>query len=174
MKEIRFHGRGGQGAVTAASLLAMAAGDEGKYSQAFPFFGVERRGAPVTSFCRISDEPIKIHQYIYKPDIVVVLDPSLLGKVDVCEGLKEGGIVIVNSKERISLPTKNAYFVDASGIAIKHIGKPIVNTAMLGAFAKVTNLVHIDGLKKAIGEVFKGELAEKNIRAIEECYSGVV
>jgi 2-oxoacid:acceptor oxidoreductase gamma subunit (pyruvate/2-ketoisovalerate family) len=174
MKEIRFHGRGGQGAVTATELLAVAAADEGKFSQAFPFFGVERRGAPVMSFCRIDKKPIRIHQHVYEPDYVVVLDSSLMKTVDVCAGLKKDGMVIVNAKlarEKLNLKAKRVFVVDATGIALKHIGRPIVNTATLGAFAKVTGLVTLDSLKKAIEERFPEKIANKNIKAIEECFN---
>lgn len=171
MLSIVFHGRGGQGAVTAAELLAVAASYEGKSSQAFPVFGVERRGAPVTAFCRIDDKPIRVHQQIYEPDIVVVLDKTLIDVVDVCKGLKEDGTVIVNSKEKPNVKAKNVYFVDATEIALKHIGAAITNTAMLGAFSKATGVVKLDSVKKAIGERFDGETAEKNKAAIEECYN---
>ncbi|MFA5382913.1 MAG: 2-oxoacid:acceptor oxidoreductase family protein, partial [Candidatus Micrarchaeia archaeon] len=97
MIEVRIHGRGGQGAVTAAELLAIAVGYKGKYSQSFPYFGVERRGAPVQAYCRIDDKPIRVHQNVYTPDYVVVLDPTLISSINVCEGLKKGGTVIVNS-----------------------------------------------------------------------------
>jgi 2-oxoacid:acceptor oxidoreductase gamma subunit (pyruvate/2-ketoisovalerate family) len=176
MIEVRMHGRGGQGAVTAVELLAVSAAEGGKMTQAFPFFGVERTGAPVQAFCRIDDRPVRVHQNVYAPDIVVVLDASLLAVTDVVAGLKPGGIVLVNTKkpkEEVSLkgvhPDK-VFIVDATGIALKHLGRPIVNTAMLGAFAKVTGLVPLDALKRAIRHRFKGEVAEKNILAIQECF----
>ncbi|MFH1285704.1 MAG: pyruvate ferredoxin oxidoreductase subunit gamma [Candidatus Micrarchaeota archaeon] len=175
MIEVRFHGRGGQGAVTAAELLAVAVGEGGKRSQAFPFFGVERRGAPVMSFCRIDEKPIRLHQQVYEPDYVVVLDNTLIegGTVDVCSGLKKNGVVIINSncsKEAFKLPTKNIYTVDATSIALKHFGRALVNTAMLGAFAKVYGL-KLEAVKRAISEHFPKELAEKNMRAVEECFN---
>ena len=174
MLEIRFHGRGGQGAVTAAELLAVAAAEGGRITQAFPFFGVERTGAPVQAFCRIDEKPIRIHQNVYEPDIVVVLDASLLPVVDVCAGLKKGGTVIVNTrkkKEELGLKADKVFTVDATAIAMKNLGRPIVNTAMLGAFLKVTNVVPLDALKRAIGQRFKAELAQKNSVAIEECFN---
>ena len=173
MEEIRFHGRGGQGAVTAAELLAVAAAEDGKYSKSFPFFGVERRGAPVQAFCRVSDKPIRINQNVYEPDMVVVLDPSLIKVVDVCAGLKEGGIIVTNAKQGECPNIEKAeevYGVDATKIALEEIGKPIVNTAMLGAFAKVTGMVRMESLEKAIMNRFGGKLAEKNIAAIKRCY----
>lgn len=181
MIEIRFHGRGGQGAVTAANILASAAFREGKYVQAFPFFGVERRGAPVTAFTRIDDKPIRIKTQIYEPDIVVVLDPSLLDTVDVTAGLKEGGTVIINtekSKEEIleklkKKPAKLA-LVDATGIALEVLGLPITNTAILGAVAKATGLVKLESVQDAIKDTFSGALGEKNAKAAEEAFNKTV
>ena len=175
MIEIRLHGRGGQGAVTAAELLAVSAAEGGKMTQSFPFFGVERTGAPVQAFCRIDDKPIRVHQNVYEPDVVMVLDASLLPVVDVCSGLKKGGIVIVNTKkkkEELGLKADKVFTVDASKVAEQYLGRrDRVNTVMLGAFAKVTGLVPMDALKKAISHRFKGDVAEKNIKAIEECYN---
>ncbi len=178
MIEVRFHGRGGQGAVTAANILASSAFKEGKYVQAFPFFGVERRGAPVTAFTRIDERPIRIKTQIYEPDVVVVLDPSLLDTVDVTAGLKDSGIVIVNtekSKEEIlkelkKKPAKLA-LVDATTIALNVLGLPITNTAILGAVAKATGLVKLESVQEAIKEVFSGSLGEKNAKAAEEAYN---
>ena len=175
MKEIRFHGRGGQGAVTAAELLAVSVGYSGKHSQAFPFFGVERRGAPVMSFCRIDERPIRIHQQVYEPDAIIVLDSTLDPKM-MNRGLKADGIAIINTKQTASetgITAAKVYTVDATGIALKNLGRPIVNTAMLGAFAKATGLVSLEDIKKAVGERFSGPLAEKNIKAVEECYNEV-
>ena len=177
MLEIRFHGRGGQGAVTAAELLAQAVFLEGKYPQSFPVFGSERRGAPVASFCRIDDKPITIHQEIYEPDITVVLEGNLLTSgVNVCGGIKKGGIAIVNSHrapDELGLCADNVYAVDATDIALKTIGKPIVNTAMLGALAKVTGVCSLDSLKKAIDKRFPPKLAEPNKQAVQLCYEAV-
>lgn len=175
MIEIKFWGRGGQGAVTAAELLAVAVSMGGKSSQAFPFFGVERRGAPVKSFCLVDDKPIRIHQIVYEPDHVVILDASLIGRPDILEGFKKKGTVIVNTskpKSQIKLKAKNLFVVDATGIALKNLGRPIVNTAMLGAFIKATGIVPLESVKEAIKERFPAPLAEKNIKAIEECYNG--
>ncbi|MDV3104204.1 pyruvate/ketoisovalerate ferredoxin oxidoreductase subunit gamma [Thermococcus waiotapuensis] len=181
MIEIRFHGRGGQGAVTAANILASAAFKEGKYVQAFPFFGVERRGAPVTAFTRIDDKPIRIKTQIYEPDVVVVLDPSLLDTVDVTAGLKEGGTVIVNtekSKEEVLTKLKKKpgklALVDATGIALEILGVPVTNTAILGAVAKATGIVGLDHVKEAIQETFSGALGEKNAKAAEESFNRTV
>ncbi|MFH1448304.1 MAG: pyruvate ferredoxin oxidoreductase subunit gamma [Candidatus Micrarchaeota archaeon] len=175
MKEIRFHGRGGQGAVTAAELLAVSVGYGGKNSQAFPFFGVERRGAPVMSFCRIDDKAIRIHQNVYEPDVIVVLDSSLDSAM-VSKGLKKGGIAIINTKQTASetgIKAETIFTVDATAIALKNLGRPIVNTAMLGAFAKATGLADLEDIKRAVGERFKASLAEKNAKAVEECFNEV-
>ena len=176
MMEVRFQGVGGQGAVTAAELLAVAAGAEKKYSQAFPFFGVERRGAPVQSFCRIDDKPIRVHMRVYNPEIVVVLEKMLVERVDVCAGIEGKKIAIVNSSAPVKQGFEKAdrvYHVDATNIAIRHLGAPIVNTAMLGAVAKATGLVRLESLEQAIKERFSPELAQKNIAAIKECYETV-
>ncbi|WP_054840811.1 pyruvate/ketoisovalerate ferredoxin oxidoreductase subunit gamma [Thermococcus peptonophilus] len=182
MIEIRFHGRGGgQGAVTAANILAAAAFKEGKYVQAFPFFGVERRGAPVTAFTRIDDKPIRIKTQIYEPDVVVVLDPSLLDTVDVTAGLKDGGIVIVNTEkskdevlEKLKKKPGKLALVDATGIALEILGLPITNTAILGAVAKATGLVKLESVQEAIKETFSGALGEKNAKAAEEAFNKTV
>jgi len=175
MIEIRFHGRGGQGAVTSAELLALAAIEEGKYAQAFPSFGPERRGAPVLAFCRISDEPIKIRANIYEPDIVVVLDSSLLNIIDVAAGLKPQGIVVTTSKDspekiREILRIKNKVgVVDAVKIAREILGVPITNTTMLGALVKVTGLVKKESFFPPFKSRF-GRIADKNIYAFERAY----
>ena len=169
MLEVRFHGRGGQGAVTAAEVLSVAAFKDGKYAQAFGKFGPERRGAPVQSFMRMDDKPIRLRQDVYVPDIVVVLDPSLMKVVDVREGMKEGGILLVNTKG--SIP--GAWCVDATKVALEAIGKPIVNTAMLGAFSKASGCaVTLDSIVEAIKERFPGGLGEKNAKAIVKASEG--
>jgi 2-oxoacid:acceptor oxidoreductase gamma subunit (pyruvate/2-ketoisovalerate family) len=174
MIEIRWHGRGGQGAVTAARLLAEAAFREGKYVQAFPFFGAERRGAPVVAFTRISDSPIRIHSQVYDPDIVVVLDPTLPKMVDVAAGLKLGGTVILNLKEPLPIPHAEIFYVDASAIALETLKVPITNTAMLGAVARATNLVRLESVCEAVRSYFPEKLADKNIQAIRVAYEKTV
>ncbi|MCD6414707.1 MAG: pyruvate ferredoxin oxidoreductase subunit gamma [Candidatus Diapherotrites archaeon] len=174
MKEIRFHGRGGQGAVTAAEVLAVAAFKEGKYSQAFPFFGVERRGAPVMAFTRIDDEFIRLREQVYKPNYIVVLDPTLMEVVNVFEGMREGGVVVVNTAQMPDLPEGvDVRIVDATKIALEEIGKPFVNTPMLGALIGVTGLVNIDSLVSTIKERYPGEVGEKNARAIKRTYEEI-
>ncbi len=177
MKEIRLHGRGGQGSVTAAELIAVAAFEDKRFSQAFPAFGVERRGAPVMAFARIADRPIRIRSQIYEPDYVVVQDVTLLDVVDVASGLKADGKIIINTdkpKEKLNLNTKAEIItIDATKIAMEVLGRPIVNTTMLGAFCGATKEVSLESLNKAISERFKGELGRKNLAAIETAYKGV-
>lgn len=179
MIEIRFHGRGGQGAVTSAELLALAAIGEGKYAQAFPSFGPERRGAPVVAFCRIDDERIRIRANIYEPDIVVVLDPTLLKIVNVAAGLKPSGIVVTTSKDspemvRETLGIKNRIaVVDAIKIAMEVLGLPITNTAMLGSLIRAADLVKRESFIPPLKERF-GRIAEKNIAAFDRAYQDTV
>lgn len=165
MIEIRIHGRGGQGAVSAAEILAMAAFRCGKYSQAFPSFGPERSGAPVESYCRIGEKPIKLRTHVYNPDFLIVLDESLLNT----NGLPKGGAIIINSKQQHRAGFRT-YNIDATSIALKFFTRPVVNTVMLGAFAKATRLVTLESLEYAIKEKFSGSLAEKNINAIKMAY----
>ncbi len=177
MIEIRIHGRGGQGAVIAAELLASAFFKEGKYVQSFPSFGPERRSAPVAAFVRADEEPIKLRCQIYNPDHLMVLDPSLIGAIDITAGMKEGGWIVVNTdKEPGSLGLPPGFRVataDASSIAVKYrLGSrtnPIVNTVMLGAFAKITGLVGIDAIIAAIEEAIPIN-KEGNIDATRESY----
>jgi pyruvate ferredoxin oxidoreductase gamma subunit len=174
MKEIRIHGRGGQGSVTAAELLAQAAFKDGRYSQAFPAFGVERRGAPVQAFTRIADEKIKTRAQVYFPDIILVQDSTLLEVVDVFSGLKDDGMAIINTKKTpeelgIKHPAK-VVTIDATGVALRHLGKPITNTTMLGAFSGATGLVSIESLVAMIRERFSGKMGDTNEAAIREAY----
>ncbi|MCJ7561046.1 pyruvate ferredoxin oxidoreductase subunit gamma [Candidatus Bathyarchaeota archaeon] len=177
MVEFRWHGRGGQGAWTASELLARAALYEGKYIQSFPEFGPERMGAPVTAFTRISTKPIRIHCAVYEPDIVVVLDPSLLKTVPVTSGVNENGIIIVNSvdepaKVRENLKTEKGkiWTIPATQIALKILGMPITNTAMLGIVARATKIVSLESIEKIVKERFRQDLAEKNFAVIKEAY----
>ena len=177
LKEVRWHGRGGQGAWTASELLARAAIHEGKYIQSFPEFGPERMGAPVRAFTRISDNPIRLHCSVYSPDVVVVLDPTLMASIPVTEGLKENGVIVVNTseeprkiKEELKLGHGTVWTVPATQIAIKILGRPITNTAMLGAVARATQIVSMESIEKAVKERFPTQLAEKNIGVIKEAY----
>lgn len=170
MREIVIWGRGGQGAVTAAQIVAIAAFYDGKQSQAFPNFGVERRGAPVTAFARIADEPIHDRSQIYSADYAIVLDPSLLSAVDVSGSLKKGGVVIINSAKKNRINSFTTYSADASSVAFRVFGKDIVNTAMVAAFARFTKEISEAAVKKAVDDVFKGEVAEKNKQVIGEVW----
>jgi 2-oxoacid:acceptor oxidoreductase gamma subunit (pyruvate/2-ketoisovalerate family) len=173
--EVRWHGRGGLGAVTSVELVARAAISEGKYAQSFPSFGPERRGAPVLAFLRISDEFIRTRTVIYEPDVVVVLDPGLLHAVDVASGLKENGKIIINSrKSPAELKSEFGYkwpvaTVNATKIAGETIGMPITNTAMIGALLKVTEAVKIDSMVEQLHERF-GARAKGNIEAMKRAY----
>ncbi len=171
MKGIRFHGRGGEGVVIAAELLAVAAFKEGKGVQSFPYFGGERRGAPVTAFVRISDRPIRLHGPLYSPNYVVVLSPFLPG-VDITEGIKKTGLILINGQGRRKRAEFEGYRVvkvDATKIAVKLglvvAGFAVVNTIMLGALARASQLVSIDSVKAAITERWPDEMGEKNAEA---------
>lgn len=181
LKEIRIHGRGGQGGVTAAELLARAAFKEGKWVQAIPFFGAERRGAPVKAFARLSDKPILVRSQVYNPDYVMVLDSSLLELGDVTEGLKKDGIVIVNTRkkpEELSLKQGRVASVDATGIALELelviSGLPVLNSTMLGAFAKATEEVKLESVIEAIRQLWPGAAGEKNAKGASLAYERVV
>lgn len=176
--EVRWHGRGGQGSWTASEVLARTAIYEGKYIQSFPEFGPERMGAPVTAFTRISTKPIRIHCAVYEPDVVVVLDPTLLKAVPVTSGINENGVIIINStdepaKVRETLKTKKGklWTIPATQIALKILGMPITNTAMLGTVAKATNIVSLDSIEITLKERFRSDLAEKNYAVIKQAYS---
>ena len=175
MIEIRFHGRGGQGAVTSVELLALAAIEEGKFAQGFPSFGPERRGAPVLAFCRVDDKPIKLRCKILKPDVVVVLDPSLLRIQNPPADLKADGIIVLNTaKTAAEIRQEYGYrhtlvLVDANKIAREVLGVPIVNTTMIGALLKVTGVVAVESLENPLKNRF-GPLAVKNFNALKVAY----
>ncbi len=179
MVEIRFHGRGGQGAVTSAELTALAAIEAGKFAQAFPSFGPERRGAPVMAFVRVSDRQIRTREKVYNPDVVVVLDPSLLQIVNVEAGLKDGGLVVLNSKKSVEdirretgLKARLA-IVDATRIAMETMRVPITNTTMLGALIKGAGLLGIEALRSPIQDRF-GPIAEKNLKACQRAFEETI
>jgi 2-oxoacid:acceptor oxidoreductase gamma subunit (pyruvate/2-ketoisovalerate family) len=177
MIEIRFHGRGGQGTVVASKVLADALAKEGNYVQAYPEFGVERRGAPVIAFIRIDDKPIYDKSRIYTPDYVIVVDPTLVEAIDITEGLKEGGVIIINSERdpaSFQLPAKfKLATVNATGIAVKHklgtLAAPIVNTAIVGAVVKMLGLTQLEPLLAAIKEGVPIRL-EDNMAAAKEAF----
>jgi pyruvate ferredoxin oxidoreductase gamma subunit len=183
MTEIRWHARGGQGAKTAATLIAAVALEEGKFSQGFPDYGPEREGAPIRGYTRVSDGKIRVHSAIYNPDIVVVLDPTLLDSVDVTEGLKDGGIVLVNSnqppaeiRKKLGVDNARVFTVDATQIAIDEIGRAIPNTPMMGALMKVMPLLRIDTIKKDVEKKFKSKgdrIVQGNFRAIDRAFEEV-
>ncbi|HVP77063.1 MAG TPA: 2-oxoacid:acceptor oxidoreductase family protein [Thermodesulfobacteriota bacterium] len=180
MIEIRFHGRGGQGAVVASKVLAVAFFHENLYVQSFPAFGVERRGAPVMAFLRVDRQPINLRVNIYQPDHIVVLDPTLLGAIDVTAGLKQDGWILINSHQPPEVFSNLKGFrtatVDATSIAIENgLGSrtnPIVSTAILGSFCKVTGLVGIDSVALAIREEVPGKKNE-NVKAARKAFNEV-
>ena len=181
MFQVRIHGRGGQGVVTAAEVLSVAAFLDGQESQAFPSFGAERMGAPVVAFCRIDQKPIRAHEPVSTPDAVIVQDPTLLrGGVDVVAGLARDGFFLINSDKTIEalglsalaarLPAGRARVINAGAIAAKHLGRPLPNTPLLGAFVGLTDAVRLESLLAALREKFPGEMGIKNAAAAEEAY----
>jgi len=177
MIEIRWHGRGGQGAVTASEAVSAAAILDGKYALAFPEFGAERRGAPVRAYTRISDDPVIPRTPVTTPDILVILDPSLLNP-QYTQGLKQNGIVVVNAKlmpEKIARilklePGTKVGVIDATGLAMEILKRPIVNTAMLGALVKATRIVSLENTEKAILNKFSGKIGDLNVELIRRAY----
>ena len=182
MIEVRFHGRGGQGAVTAGELMVNAMNYEGKWAQSFPFFGGERRGAPVMAFIRIDDERIWLHQQIYEPDCCVVLDQGLVDSIPWMDGLKEGGVAILNwsgGLEELNFPPNlsKVGLVDAVSVSNKAFGSrafPITNTTMLGALAKTTGWVKLESLAEAMKEKWSGRTGEANVTAVNVAYDSTV
>jgi len=179
LAEIRWHGRGGQGIVSVSRLLAEAALLDKKYVQSFPEFGPERSGAPVRGFTRISDEPISIHSQIYNPNVVVVVDPTLLGP-SVATGLAENGTIIANTdrstdelKKALSAPNAHVYSVNARRIALDVLGRPIYNTAMLGALLKVVPLTSLESIAEVVKLRFPGTLGDKNVAAVKRAFEEV-
>jgi len=173
LKEIRIHGRGGQGSVTAAEVLAKAAFKDGTISQAFPAFGSERMGAPVRAFCRLSDKAIRTRAVIEEPDYLIVQDPTLFGQVDIFGGLKQGGIAVVNTEkpDEIDVP-QGAVLKPVPGtkIALDVIGRDISNMVMVGAFAGLTGLVSLASIREAVKERFAGKVGDLNAQAVEKAY----
>ena len=179
--EVRWHGRGGQGAKTAALLLAESALEEGKYIQGFPEYGPERMGAPMRSFTRISEAPITLHSNVRNPDAVVVLDSSLLDTIDVVDGLPEEGVLLINTsqppqeiRQKLNLKKRKVFTVDASSISLDILGRNLPNTPMLGALIKATDLLGIDTIISAIKHKFEkkfsSRILEGNIQAIRRAY----
>ena len=177
--EIRFHGRGGQGAWTASQLLAYGGLKEKKYVQSFPTFGPEREGAPVQAFTRLSDKPIVLHSMVYEPDIVVVLDSTLLGP-EVIEGVSQETVLVVNTeetpqqiKQKLGLAENEVWVVNATELAMKILGRPITNTAVLGALLKARKVIELKSLLEAVKERFPGETGEMNAKAAQAAYDYV-
>lgn len=181
MLQIRIHGRGGQGVVTAAEMLSIAAFEQGRHAQAFPSFGSERTGAPVIAYCRIADQPIRLREPIVAPDVLIVQDPTLLHQVDVFQGLKPDGYVLINSKKtfhELGLADIEAKYrhdrlttVPATEIALKHLGRPLPNAVLLGGFAALSGLIALDAVAHAIRDKFSGKVAEGNIAAAAEAFA---
>jgi pyruvate ferredoxin oxidoreductase gamma subunit len=183
MLQIRIHGRGGQGVVTATELLSVAAFEQGRHAQAFPSFGSERTGAPVVAFCRISDQEIRLREPILAPDVLIVQDPTLLHQVDVFQGLKPDGYVLINSTRsfhQLGLADIEARFrherlttVPATEIALKHLGRPLPNAVLLGGFAALSGLISLDAVAHAIHDKFSGKVADGNVAAATEAFEFV-
>jgi pyruvate ferredoxin oxidoreductase gamma subunit len=182
--QIRWHGRGGQGAKTAAAMVAELAVDAGSFGQSAPEYGAEREGAPIKAYTRISKRPIRVHDAIYYPDVVLVLDETLLDTEGVAEGLSDDGIILVNTKmspaevrKRLKLKGCKIYTIDATGIAIEEIGRPIPNTVMVGALSKVTGSMSAEVIEKSIKKKLGGKLSEGmlqgNIKAVHRAFKEV-
>jgi pyruvate ferredoxin oxidoreductase gamma subunit len=181
--QIRIHGRGGQGVVTAAEMLSIAAFREDRYAQAFPSFGSERTGAPVVAFCRIDDREIRLREPIMQPDALIVQDPTLLHQVDVFAGLVPDGYILINTKRTFDelgvgdfvrgFHADHLVTVPATELALKYVGRAVPNAALLGGFAAVSRLISIDAVAAAISEKFSGTIAEGNVAAAREAYRHV-
>jgi pyruvate ferredoxin oxidoreductase gamma subunit len=184
MFQVRIHGRGGQGVVTAAEMLSVAAFGEGHHAQAFPSFGSERTGAPVVSFCRISDREIRLREPIMEPDALIIQDPTLLHQVAVFSGFKDNGYVLINTTKTLSelgldellkhCRADHLCTVPATEIGLKHIGRPIPNVPLLGGFAAISGIIKLDSVIEAINGRFSGKVAEGNIAAATEAYQTVL
>lgn len=184
MFQVRIHGRGGQGVVTAAEMLSVAAFLGGKHAQAFPSFGSERTGAPVVAFCRIDDKPLRLREPIMQPDALIIQDPTLLHQVDVFSGLKRDGYILINTNRSFAelglgdfvkdFQRERLLTVPATEIAMKHVGRPMPNVPLLGAFAALGGLVTIDAVHEAIGDKFAGKVAQGNIAAADAAYQFVL
>ncbi len=176
MKEIRIHGRGGQGAVTAARMLASAFVAEGKYVASFPMYGFERRGAPVQAFTRIDEKPIREKTQVYTPDCMVVVDPTLLKIKTLFSGLKPNGVLIVNSAKFDSRVDQNltvAGVIDATKIAVEEIGRDIPNSCLVGAFAATTKWVKLESVMAILKDYLSGDMLQRNMRSVERGYKEV-
>ncbi len=183
MLQIRIHGRGGQGVVTAAEMLSVAAFEQGRHAQAFPSFGSERTGAPVVAFCRIDEREIRLREPILEPDVLIVQDPTLLHQVDVFQGLQPDGYVLINSRHSFDdlglaeiaqrFRRERLTTVPATEIALKHLGRPLPNAVLLGGFAALSGLVSLEAVAHAIRDKFSGKVAEGNVAAAAEAFEFV-
>ncbi|MDD5296292.1 MAG: 2-oxoacid:acceptor oxidoreductase family protein [Rhodocyclaceae bacterium] len=183
MLQVRIHGRGGQGVVTAAELLSVAAFDGGRHAQAFPNFGSERTGAPVVAFCRISEKTIRLREPIMQPDALIIQDPTLLHQVDVFQGLRSDGYILINSTRSFAELGLSDYVRDwrperlatvpATELALTHVGRPVPNAALLGGFAAISGVVSLEAVAKAIREKFPEKLAAGNVAAATAAYEFV-
>jgi pyruvate ferredoxin oxidoreductase gamma subunit len=183
MFEVRIHGRGGQGVVTATEMLSIAAFEEGRHAQAFPSFGSERTGAPVVAFCRIADKEIRSREPVMKPDALIIQDPTLLRQIDVFAGLKANGFVLINTKstfEELGLgeiariwPADRLCTLAATDLGLKHVGRPMPNVPLLAGFAALSGLIKLESVCMAINTKFSGKVASGNIAAATEAYETV-
>jgi pyruvate ferredoxin oxidoreductase gamma subunit len=184
MFEVRIHGRGGQGVVTAAEILSIAAFLQGSYAQAFPSFGSERTGAPVVSFCRISEREIRLREPVMQPDALIIQDPTLLHQVDIFSGLKPDGYVLINTSRSFDelnigeiasgRRAERMCTVPANDLAMKYIGRPLPNVALLGGFSALSGLIKLDSVAAAVREKFSGKVADANIAAATTAYDFVL
>ena len=180
MFQVRIHGRGGQGVVTAAEMLSIAAFEEGRHAQAFPSFGSERTGAPVVAFCRIADREIRLREPIMAPDALIIQDPTLLHQVDVFAGLKPDGYILINTSKTFAElgladfvgrhRAERLRTVSATELALRHVGRPVPNVPLLGGFAAVSGIIQLESVIKAIRARFSGKLADGNIAAATEAF----
>ena len=184
MFQLRIHGRGGQGVVTAAEMLSIAAFEEGRHAQAFPSFGSERTGAPVVAFCRISDAEIRLREPIMEPDALIIQDPTLLYQVDVFAGLKKGGYILINTSRSFDelgigdyvrdWPRERLCTVPGTDLGRKHVGRPMPNVPLLGGFAAASGIIRLESVIEAINTKFSDKVATGNIAAATEAYQFVV
>ena len=183
MFQVRLHGRGGQGVVTAAEMLSIAAFLEDRYAQAFPSFGSERNGAPVVSYCRIDDKEIRLREPILEPDALVIQDPTLFHSVNVFQGLKQDGYILINSTRSLdqlgiadyvsAFPEGHVRRIGASELAMEHVGRPLPNAVLLGGFAAVSGLLHFESVERAIRTKFSGKVADGNVAAARAAFDAM-
>lgn len=183
MFEVRIHGRGGQGVVTAAEMLSIAAFEEARHAQAFPSFGSERTGAPVVAFCRIADKEIRLREPIMNPDALIIQDPTLIGQVDVFAGLKSGGFILINTKSTFAelgladfvrdWPADRLCTLAATDLGLKHVGRPMPNVPLLAGFAALSGVIKLESVCQAINAKFKGKVAAGNVAAASEAFEMV-